>query len=127
LDDVYQTMESIKMLEKYYTEEQRQILQNRFVLYSQAAEDYGKAWDNVFAELRAFMTEGVHPSNVEVQKVIQEAKRLVDIFTGGDSGIEANLSKMHEVEGGGKMLRSHGLDVTNELYDYYDKAWNAFN
>jgi hypothetical protein len=47
------------------------------------------------------------------------------IFTGGDKGIEQSLDNMYQQEGGGQMLRNHGLDVSDEQYAYYEAALHA--
>ncbi len=126
LELIYQTMENIKMLEKYYTPEQLENLQNRPFHQDEAAgQHYSDAWDEIFTELGKLQSKGVKASDPKTKPFALKAKALIAEFTGGDKGIEQGLQKMYEQEGGGQMLRNHGLDVTNEQYDYYEAVLHA--
>ena len=121
LELIYQTMEAIKRLEKYYTPVQLEAIQKRpFHRNEKAGQKYSEAWDNIFAELRALQTAGVAATSPKTRPLAKKARALIAEFTGGDKGIEHSIQTMYQQEGGGQMLRSHGLDVNDELSQYYE-------
>lgn len=126
LELIYQTMENIKMLEKYYTPAQLETLQKRpFHLNEAEGKKYSDAWGEIFVELEKLKSSGVKPSDIRTKPVALKAKALIDEFTGGDKSIERSLENMYLHEGGGQMLRNHGLDVTDEQFAYYEAVLHA--
>lgn len=126
LELIYQTMESIKMLEKYYTPAQLETLQQRsFHRDEVQGKKYSDAWDEIFAELAKLQAQGISPTDNKTKAVALRAKALIDQFTDGDKSIEQSLEKMYEHEGGGQMLRSHGLDVSDAQFAYYEAVMRA--
>lgn len=126
LESVYETIEVIKMLEKYYTAEQMDELAKRdFHQDPDAGEKYEQAWTEVFEGLQNLQNQGVDPKDERTKEFALKAKELVQHFIGDNKGIKENMNKMYEQEGGGQMLRNHGLDVSDELFDYYHDACHA--
>jgi DNA-binding transcriptional MerR regulator len=126
IDEVCQTVESIKMLEKYYTEEQLEELKKRtFHLDEKKAKEYDDAWHAVFNGLAELEKQGVAASSPKTKPFALKSRELLSAFTQGDEGIEQSIKKMYEQEGGGQMLRNHGLDVSDDLYEYYSQALAA--
>jgi MerR family transcriptional regulator, thiopeptide resistance regulator len=126
LESIYNTMENITMLEKYYTEAQLNILDTRaFNNDKIEGELYAQEWTAVFTGLEKLQSDGVSANDKKTQVLAQKAKALVQIFTDGDKGIEQNLKKMHQQEGGVAMLRAHGIDISDSVYAYYQAAREA--
>ncbi len=126
LELIYQTMESIKMLEKYYTPTQIETLQNRsFHVVDTERQEWSQAWDEIFSGLERLQSNGVPATDIKTKPIALKARALVSQFTGGDKGIEQSLENMYQQEGGGQMLRNHGLDVSDEQYAYYEAALHA--
>lgn len=126
LDLFYITMEHITMLEKYYTKEQLQKLSERdFHVDEKQGEYYANCWKNLFEGLDALRLEGVSANDAKTKPFAEQSRELVQVFTGGEKDIEASLNQMYKQEGGAAMMRSHGLDVSDELYAYYQAAVDA--
>ena len=114
------------MLEKYYTEKQLKTLQNRpFHTDEAEGKKFSDAWDEIFSELEKLKSSGVKATDIKTKPVALKARALVNKFIGGDKGIEQGLQKMYQQEGGGQMLRNHGLDVSDEQYAYYEAVLHA--
>jgi MerR family transcriptional regulator, thiopeptide resistance regulator len=124
LDVVFTTMESIKMLEKYHTKDQIEELNNRFK-DADEGQLYGEAWLVVFNGLAQLQAKSVPASDNQTKPFVEKAHELVGIYTGGDKDIEKGLFAMYSQEGGASLLRSYGMDVSDELYAYYEQAWAA--
>jgi hypothetical protein len=118
-------MESIKMLEKYYTEEQMSSFKERFT-DGASEEEFTKGWDYVLNGMKKLQVENIPPTDKASIALVQKAKGLIAQFTDGDQNVEQNMNKMYEEQGGAQMLRGHGLDMTDELYEYYQAAFYAF-
>lgn len=87
LDTVYQTIEDIKMLEKYDTTEQLDELAKRdFYQEEQAGENYANAWRAVFEGLQALKDEGVEATDERTKAFAVAANDLVKAFTIGNKG-----------------------------------------
>ncbi len=125
LETIYKTMESIKMLEKYYTEEQMSSFKERFT-DGASEEEFTKGWDYVLNGMKKLQVENIPPTDKASIALVQKAKGLIAQFTDGDQNVEQNMNKMYEEQGGAQMLRGHGLDMTDELYEYYQAAFYAF-
>jgi DNA-binding transcriptional MerR regulator len=123
-----QTIEVMNMIEKYYTPEQLETLQQRREAGGAALEErirQGPAlWNELFAEFRSHMERGTDPSSAEVQALEQRRQALVNEFTGGDRGIEQSLERMWTEEGE-KLAAQYGIEP--ELLDYLSKVSKAAN
>jgi MerR family transcriptional regulator, thiopeptide resistance regulator len=125
-DNIHNTMETIKMLETYYTDEQRQQLMARDLYQDpKASAEFSARWAAVFAGLEDLQKAGIEAKDPLTKRYIDQAVELVGIFTDGDKGIEDSLNKMYETEGGASLLRKHGLDISDELYGYYEIAFDT--
>ena len=119
-EDFLRVMESMTMVEKYYTPEQLDVLAKR-------AQDLGEAgmrqaeadWQTLRAQVKAEMEAGTDPGDPKVQALAARWKSLVESFTGGDPGIRANLQKVWENE-----PVIHGIDTAAEraAQEYIGKA-----
>jgi DNA-binding transcriptional MerR regulator len=119
LEDVVQTLEALKMFEKYYTEEQLEQLRKR-------AEELGPEtigavqaeWPRVIAGMHAAQEQGKDVSDPEVQALARRWGELIALFTGGDAGIRNSLSNLYANEP--RMSQQSGLDP--ELITYVGRA-----
>jgi DNA-binding transcriptional MerR regulator len=119
LEEVVGTLEVLKMFEKYYTQEQLEQLKRR-------AEELGPAkiaavqeeWPRVIAGMREALQQGKDPADPAVQALARRWGELLALFTGGDPGIRASLSKLYAGEP--RMSAQVGLDP--ELAAYVGRA-----
>jgi DNA-binding transcriptional MerR regulator len=105
-DDFLTTIEEITMRERYYTPEQLdQLEQRRQALGEDAIKDVEREWAEIFATLKQEMDKGTDPADPRLQPIGERSKELLDMFTGGDPGIQASLKRMYETEGPEKASR----------------------
>lgn len=123
IEQLFNTMEAITMIDKYYTAEQREQLDRRREQLGQERIEAGqRAWAEIFAELRAAKQAGTDPADAELAPLRERARGLVGEFTGGDAGISQSLGKMWANEDPDKLSR--GM-VDRELWDYYLRVCQA--
>jgi DNA-binding transcriptional MerR regulator len=105
-DDFLTTIEEITMRERYYTPEQLdQLEQRRRALGEDAIKDVEREWAEIFATLKQEMDSGTDPADPKLQPIGERSKELLDMFTGGDPGIQASLKRMYDTEGPEKASR----------------------
>jgi DNA-binding transcriptional MerR regulator len=96
LDGLFEIMEVMPMIAKYYTKEQLdQLAERRAQLGDEGMKAAEAGWADVFARLRAEMAKGTDPMAPEVQTIIQDADVLIAQFTGGDPGIADSLNRLY--------------------------------
>jgi DNA-binding transcriptional MerR regulator len=113
-------LESMTMVEKYYTPEQLETLAKRAEELGEAGMRQAEAdWETLRAQVKAEMEAGTDPADPKVQALAAKWKSLVESFTGGDPGIRANLQKVWENE-----PVIHGIDTAAEraAQEYIGKA-----
>jgi MerR family transcriptional regulator, thiopeptide resistance regulator len=102
-------MEAMTMVEKYYTPEQlQQLEQRRNQLGEEKIKEVEQEWADLYARLRELREAGVDPAAEEPQALGRRAGELIEMFTGGDPGIRASLHRMYEQEGPEKASRGMG-------------------
>ena len=105
-DDFLTTIEELTMRERYYTPEQLdQLEQRRQALGEDAIKDVEREWAEIFATLREEMDKGTDPADPRLKPVGERSAELIEMFTGGDPGIQASLKRMYETEGPEKASR----------------------
>jgi DNA-binding transcriptional MerR regulator len=88
-------MNAMNDIEKYYTKEQLETLAARREAFGeQAMLDVQKRWSELFGAFGEHRAAGRDPGDPAVQALIDEADRLIAMFTGGDPGISASLGRM---------------------------------
>lgn len=123
VDDLMVTIEVITMIEKYYTKAQLDQLKARYEkIDPKELEQAATDWKMIFDGFTKAQQEGKPVSSPEVVALAQKAISLVQAFTGGDQGIEKSLKTMYKQEGGDKVLRKGGMDVSPEVFGYYQQA-----
>ena len=96
IETLFETMEVLKMVEKYYTPEQLAQLEARRQAFGDDAIKAVEAeWTALFAAVKTHMENGTPPDAPEVQALAQRSQELIRMFTGGDPGIEASLARMY--------------------------------
>jgi DNA-binding transcriptional MerR regulator len=80
-------------MKKYYTEEQLNDLRQRWSPEVQAEAERG--WSELARDVEAAIARGETPESENGRKLAQRRQKLLDIFTGGDPGIVANLQKLY--------------------------------
>ena len=94
------------MRERYYTPEQlEQLEQRRQALGEDAIRDAEREWAEIFAALRVEMDAGTDPADPKLRPIGDRAHELLEMFTGGDPGIQIALKRMYENEDPEKLSR----------------------
>jgi len=89
--------EKFKWLNRYYTPEQQQILeQRRREMSPQEMVQSWKDWEVLLNEFRVKLAEGCNPADPTVQKLAARQNELIQSFTQGDPGIFQSLKQMYE-------------------------------
>src|SRR5262249_40439316 len=111
------------MRERYYTPEQLdQLEQRRQAMGEDAIQDVEREWTEIFAVLKQEMDAGTDPADPKLTPISDRARELLQMFTGGDPGIAANLKRMYETEGAEKASR--GM-ADPEVFEYFAKVQRA--
>jgi MerR family transcriptional regulator, thiopeptide resistance regulator len=96
IDTLFETMEVLTMIEKYYTKEQlTQLEERRQQMGDAAIKAVETEWMELFAKVKRAMDAGTPPDAPEVQSLSRRSQELIRMFTGGDPGIEHSLSRMY--------------------------------
>ena len=101
-----------------YTPEQIKALQSRYNQFPDEVKEVEKAWPELFKKFEAALNDGLDPASGEVQALAEKAQRFIDLFTGKDKAIEANLDKASE-QNKGSALQTWG--VSAEVFEYASK------
>ena len=122
VQDMIHTMEAMKMVEKYYTKEQLETLQQRREqVGEQRMQDVQKEWQTLYDQFEQERKNGSTVDCPSVQALAQKANGLIQEFTGGDSGIAQSLGRMYEKEGQ-EILKQRGFQLSTELYNFVQEA-----
>ena len=122
-DELFQIIEVTKMFDKYYTPEQLQELEERRkTVGDERIRQVEGEWPELMAQVRAEMDKGTDPSDPRVQELAHRWMGLVQVFTGGNPGIEGSLKNMYQQES-----TVHGMDTgpMKEMMGYIRKAMEA--
>lgn len=97
--ELMQTMEAMSRMEKYYTPEQREWLnERRQIVGEERIREVEAEWPRLMAEVRDAMDAGTDPADPHVQALAARWMGLVREFTGGDPGITKSLRTMYANE-----------------------------
>jgi hypothetical protein len=106
-------------MEKYYTPEQLKKLKARYEKYPEKVKEVEQAWPILFKKFEDAMKAGIPVTDLKVQVLATEAQHYIDLFTGGDKEIEANLDKFPS-ENRDNALKK--WNVSKDVFDYADRA-----
>ena len=114
-----ETMEMMTMFEKYYTKEQLETLAKRREAFGEETmREVQEEWPRLIASVRAEMERGTDPRDPKVQALARRWKELIEMFTGGDPGIEQSLRNFYRGEP--QFAAQQGLD--SGISEYVQKA-----
>jgi DNA-binding transcriptional MerR regulator len=114
------TIEEMTRMERYYTQEQLDTLQERRKqVGEERIREVEAAWPALMAEVRAEMDRGTDPKSERVRGLAKRWMSLVEEFTGGDPGIAASAKNMWQNE-----ASINGVDTApmREMMAYIQKA-----
>nr|WP_082685694.1 MerR family transcriptional regulator [Ferroacidibacillus organovorans] len=112
-------IEVMKMTEKYFTPEQMEKLKKQGeLLGAEKIKEVENEWPSLIANVRVELEKGTPPENPEVQLLAKRWKELVNLFTGGDSGITRSAERYYAENP--ERAAEFGMD--KELWQYISKA-----
>jgi DNA-binding transcriptional MerR regulator len=117
IDTVMEVIGMSERLEKYYTPEQLEYLEQR--RREERIRQAEAEWAELIERVRAEMEAGTDPSSGRVQLLARRWMELVNEFTGGDPGIERSVGAMWRQE-----ENIHGIDTgeMREMMAYVSRA-----
>ena len=94
------------MRERYYTPDQfAELEQRREALGEDKIREVEQEWADIFATLKTEMENGTDPADPKLRPIGERSRELLEMFTGGNPGIEKSLKTMYETEGPEKASR----------------------
>lgn len=118
-----QLVETMTMVEKYYTPEQlEELRQRREVVGDERIRAAEGEWETLMAGVRTEMERGTDPSEPHVQELARKWMSLVQEFTGGNREIESSVKQMWQEE-----TEIHGINTAEmrKMSEYIQKAFGA--
>jgi DNA-binding transcriptional MerR regulator len=98
--DYMEAIQAMTMMDKYYTPEQLDRLeQRRKELGEDVERQYQRDWDELIATAKVHYEKGTDPSDPAMLEVARRWRELLEFFTGGDPEMLASLKTMFEEEG----------------------------
>jgi DNA-binding transcriptional MerR regulator len=123
LDQLTDTMEAMRMTDRYFTEEQqRDLARRRETLGPEGMRSAERAWTDLIAAAEAERAAGTDPASPRMQAIAARWRDLIEQFTGGDPGIRDSLARMYREEGVENASRSA---VSADLMAYVGRAMEA--
>jgi DNA-binding transcriptional MerR regulator len=105
-DDFLTAIEELTMRERYYTPDQlAELEQRREALGEDKIREVEQEWADIFATLKTEMENGTDPADPKLRPIGERSRELLEMFTGGNPGIENSLKTMYETEGPEKASR----------------------
>jgi DNA-binding transcriptional MerR regulator len=118
-EEFIQAIEAMTMMEKYYTKEQLEELEQRKgVLGADAIKAVEQEWPQLLAKVRTEMENNTDPADPRVQALAKRWMELLQAFSGGNREIEKSAANMYRNEPG--VAQQYGLDP--KMFPYIQKA-----
>lgn len=125
LDQITETIHFTTKMDKYFTKEQQQLMQERHdALSPEKMEEVQKRWADLGAELNHSVEEGVAPTSAEGLEIGRRFRELMEGFSGGDVELEHAVGRMNQAEP--QMLEQHGWPTSPESQAFLQEAVHAF-
>jgi DNA-binding transcriptional MerR regulator len=119
-EEFLQVMETMAMVESYYTPEQLKVLKRRGeALGEDRIRAVEREWPELIAAVKHEMERGSEPTSEGVLALARRWRDLVREFTGGDAGITKAVGTVHR-DTMAKEGTSHGLD--SSIMSYIGKS-----
>ena len=106
---------------KHFTPEEMRTFSTKAENYDQAAVT--AAWDGLIAEAKALMAKG-DPASPEAMDLARRWKAQVDLFTGGDPGVETKVRAIWQ-EAMADPKAAPKLPLNPEVFAFVGKAFAA--
>lgn len=120
------SIEQTIMVEKYYTEEQREYLRERAeAVGPERIQQVQEEWRLLFEELARAKAKGLAADSEPVLVLARKARDLIAEFTGGHEGVERSLGTMYRTEGGENVLSRQGYDLEPGAFEFLGEAREA--
>ncbi|GAC1463466.1 MAG: hypothetical protein NVSMB9_01000 [Isosphaeraceae bacterium] len=125
-NEFLEVIESMTMIENYYTPEQLEAIKQRGVgLGEDGLRQSQNDWAELIAQVRAEKEKGTDPADPKVQALAGRWKDLVEAFTGGDPGTASALGRLWK-EQGANLASQHGSQFDpRDVSDYIGQAMAA--
>ncbi len=121
-EEFIQAIEAMTMMEKYYTKEQLEELEQRKgVLGADAIKEVEQEWPQLLAKVRTEMENNTDPADPRVQALAKRWMELLQAFSGGNHEIEKSAANMYRNEPG--VAQQYGVDP--RMFPYIQKAIDA--
>jgi DNA-binding transcriptional MerR regulator len=125
LDELCRTIEDMMRVEKYFTPEQLEVLEERRIsVGAERMRTVRDDWNEIIPKVRAAMENGTDPTSLEMLAVARRWKALVEEFTGGDPAIANAVKTMYNNEGPA-LQEKLGNVPTPEMFEYIGKSFAA--
>lgn len=125
LDELCKTIEEMMRVEKYFTPEQLEVLEERRIsVGEERMQTVRDDWNEIIPKVRAAMENGTDPTSPEVLALARRWKALVHEFTGGDPAIANAVKKMYDNEGPA-LQEKMGNVPTPDMFAYMGKSFAA--
>lgn len=99
LEEILNTLETIKMMEKYYTPEQMSEMKKREqAIGPERIAAVQERWPVLIANVKEQMAKGLPANDPKVKALAREWLDLVNEMTGGDDGIRKSIMDMYKAE-----------------------------
>ena len=125
LEQLCKTIEEMMQVEKYFTPEQLEVLEERRIsVGEERMHTVRDDWNEIIPKVRAAMENGTDPASPEMLALARRWKSLVEEFTGGDPAIAGAVKKMYDNEGPA-LQEKLGNVPTPEMFAYISKSFAA--
>lgn len=123
--EVLTILETMQMIESYYTPDQLEYLaKRREELGEDAIKEVEQAWPQVISAMKEHQAAGTPVYDPDVQALAARWFELVEAFTGGDAGIRESVGKMWK-EQGDTLNQQFDTGLSPELMEYVCRANEA--
>ncbi|MEA2239307.1 MAG: MerR family transcriptional regulator, thiopeptide resistance regulator [Thermoanaerobaculia bacterium] len=121
-EEFIQAIEAMTIMEKYYTKEQLEELEQRKgVLGADAIKAVEQEWPQLLAKVRTEMENNTDPADPRVQALAKRWMELLQAFSGGNREIEKSAANMYRSEPA--TAQQYGVDP--KMFPYIQKAIDA--
>jgi DNA-binding transcriptional MerR regulator/predicted enzyme related to lactoylglutathione lyase len=123
VDELLELIEDTKMIEKYYSSEPRDFLQQRAETIGQERiESVQNEWPILIDQVREALERGDDPASESSRELARRWNGLIEEFTGGNPAIRQSLTTMYREES-----NVCGVDVSamQPLYEFIQRASKA--
>ncbi len=125
LDELCRTIEEMMKVEKYFTPEQLEVLEERRIsVGEERIREVRDSWNEIIPKVRTAMETGVDPASPEMLALARRWKALVEEFTGGDPAIAKAVKTMYDHEGPA-LEQKLGNVPTSEMFTCISKSFAA--